>query len=179
MSGFRDHNKLISKQQYEAQLQQIFRLLLENKTQEEIAHELNISTRTVARYSQRIDQRYGEIQRQKNDDTLFLECHIFKNRMLNLYKALETKVLDDKSSGVEKAKCAEVAANIAIDVLKMESEGIRAVKELSRNVANQNTTTTTTAAAAASLNNLRYDNNNNNNNDSNKSFKECNPNRKF
>ena len=50
---------MINKQQYEAQLQQIFRLLLENKTQEEIAQELNISTRTVARYSQRIDKRYG------------------------------------------------------------------------------------------------------------------------
>jgi hypothetical protein len=121
---------MISKQQFEAQLQQIFRLLLENKTQEDIAHELNISTRTVARYSQRIDQRYGEIQRQKNDDTLFLECHLFKNRMLKLYKALETKALDDKTSGTETAKCCEVAANIAIDVLKLESEGIRAVKEI-------------------------------------------------
>jgi hypothetical protein len=121
---------LISKQQYEAQLQQIFRLLLENKTQEEIAHELNISTRTVARYSQRIDQRYGEIQRQKTDDTLFLECHLFKNRMLNLYKALENKVRDDKTSGTEKARCAEIAASIALDVLKLESEGIRAVKQL-------------------------------------------------
>jgi hypothetical protein len=120
---------MISKQQFEAQLQQIFRLLLENKTQEEIAHELNISTRTVARYSQRIDQRYDEIQRQKNDDTLFLECHLFKNRMLNLYKALENKVCDDKSSGTDKAKCAEIAADIAINVLKIESEGIKAVKD--------------------------------------------------
>jgi Bacterial regulatory proteins, luxR family len=151
---------MISKQQFEAQLQQIFRLLLENKTQEEIAHELNISTRTVARYSQRIDQRYGEVQRQKNDDTLFLECHLFKNRMLNLYKALETKALDDKTSGTETAKCCEVAANIAIDVLKLESEGIRAVKELglaaSSSLTNKNNNSTT-----SSLNN---NNNNNNNN---------------
>ena len=62
---------MISKQQYEAQLQHIFRLLLENKTQDEIAHELNISTRTVARYFQRIEKRYGQIQRQKTDDTMF------------------------------------------------------------------------------------------------------------
>jgi Bacterial regulatory proteins, luxR family len=173
MSGFSDHNKLINKQQYEAQLQQIFRLLLENKTQEEIAHELNISTRTVARYSQRIDQRYGEVQRQKNDDTLFLECHLFKNRMLKLYKALETKALDDKTSGVETAKCCEVAANIAIDVLKLESEGIRAVKELglAASLANKNTTT--------SLNNNNNLRNSNNDNDSDESFKECDPNRKF
>src|SRR5687768_9326118 len=137
---------MISKSQYELQLQQIFRLLLENKTQEEIAHELNISTRTVARYSQRIEQRYGHTQRQKTDDTLFLECQLFKNRMLTLYKGLERTVISsDKTSGVEKAKCAEVAANIAIDVLKMESEGIKAVKELVSNKDN-------------ALNNLRNDN---------------------
>ncbi len=117
------------KQQFEAQLQQILRLLLENKTQEEIAHELDISTRTVARYSQRIDKRYAEVQRQKNDDTLFLECHLFKNRMLNLYKILEKKANDTKVNGNECAKCCEVAANIALDVLKIESEGIKAIKD--------------------------------------------------
>jgi hypothetical protein len=121
---------LINRQQYEAQLQQIFRLLLENKTQEEIAHELNISTRTVARYTQRIDKRYGDIQRQKNDDSLFTECQLFKNRMLTLYKIAENKASDPKISGSETAKCIEVAANICVDVLKMESEGIKAVKEL-------------------------------------------------
>ena len=45
---------LISKPQYEAQLQQIFRLLLEHETQEEIASVIHVSTRTVARNSQRI-----------------------------------------------------------------------------------------------------------------------------
>ena len=111
-------------------MQQIFRLLLENKSQEEIAHELNISTRTVARYYQRIEKRYGEMQRQKTDNTLFTEAQIFKHRMLNLYKALENSVLSENTSGIEKAKSAEIAANIAIEVLKMESEGIhKAVKD--------------------------------------------------
>ena len=121
---------MISKQQYEAQLQQISRMLLENKNQEEIAHELNISTRTVARYSQRIDKRYGQMQRQKTQNTIFTECQLFKNRMLHLYKILEKKAEDPKVNGNECAKCAEVAANICIDVLKMESEGIKAVKEI-------------------------------------------------
>ena len=125
---------MINQQQYEAQLQQIFRLLLENKTQDEIAHELHISTRTVARYYQRIQKRHGQVQRQKTDDTMFLECNLLKNRLLTLYKALETQVISDKTSGTEKAKCAEVAANIAIDIVKMESESIRAVTEIiSRN----------------------------------------------
>src|SRR5688572_1718006 len=130
---------MISKQQYEVQLQQIFRLLLENKSQEEIARELHISTRTVARYSQRIEKRFGQMQRQKTDNTLFFEFQLFKNRLLTLYKALETQVISDKTSGTDKARCAEFAANIAIDVLKMESEGIKAVKELAaKNVQGKN-----------------------------------------
>ena len=120
-------------------MQQIFRLLLENKTQEEIARELNISTRTVARYYQRIQKRYGQMQRQKTYNTLFTEAQLFKHRMLNLYKALENSVLSENTSGIVKAKCAEVAANIAIDVLKLESEGIKAVKELvAKNVQGKN-----------------------------------------
>ena len=120
-------------------MQQIFRLLLENKSQEEIARELHISTRTVARYFQRIEKRYGQMQRQKTDNTLFFESQLFKNRLLTLYKALETQVISDKTSGTDKAKCAEIAANIAIDVLKMESEGIKSVKELAaKNVQGKN-----------------------------------------
>ena len=120
---------MINQQLYEAQLQQIFRLLLENKTQDEIARELHISTRTVARYYQRIENRYGEMQRQKTYDTIFLESQLFKNRMLHLYKILEKKAGDPKVNGNECAKCCEVASNIAIDILKMESEGIKVVKD--------------------------------------------------
>lgn len=67
------------------------------------------------------------MQRQKNDNTLFTEAQLFKNRMLNLYKILEKKAQDPKVNGNECAKCCEAAANIAIDVLKMEAEGIHKV----------------------------------------------------
>ena len=106
-------------------MQQIFRLLLENKSQEEIARELHISTRTVARYSHRIEKRYGHMQRLKTNNTIFLEAQLFKNRLLHLYEILEKKAQDPKINGNECAKCCEAASNIAIDVLKMESEGIQ------------------------------------------------------
>jgi hypothetical protein len=170
----------IEKQVYEAQLQQIFRMLLENNTNEEIASELKISVRTVQNYKQRIDKRYGDFQRSKTDNTLFMEFEIFKNRMLSLYKSLEAIVLSDKSSGTEKAKCAEVAHNIAYDLLKLESESIRSIKELI-SIEKKNTF----------INNLRnrHSSNNNNNNNikendvgyENESIQEqeYNPNRKF
>jgi hypothetical protein len=159
----------ITRQQYELQLQHIFRLLLEAKTEEEIAKELGVSTRTVQRYKVILDQRYGEAQRQKTDDTLFTECSLFKNRMLKLYKALESKALSDKTSGVETAKCCEVAANICIDLLRMESEGIRFVTEIiSRNNHNTN-------KGQRYLNNLQSKNDD----ESDNIKKEYNPNRKF
>jgi hypothetical protein len=160
----------ITKQQYESQLQQIFRLLLENKTQEEIAHKLNISIRTVARYSYRINKRYGQMQRQKTDDTLFTECSLFKNRMLKLYKILEQKAQDPKTSGSDATKCCEVAANIAIDVLKMESEGIRFVTEIISKNNNNNKT-------QRGLENLGSQSKNDD--ESNDIKKDFNPNRKF
>jgi hypothetical protein len=124
----------IEKQLYERQLELIFRMLLENKTNEQIASELKISIRSVQNYKCRLEHRYMVYQRQKTDDTIFLECNLLKNRLLTLYKALETQVTSQNTSGIEKAKCAEVAANIALDVLKMESESIRAVMEIiSRN----------------------------------------------
>jgi hypothetical protein len=91
--------------------------------------------------------------------------HNSKDRMLTLYKALENHVIsDNKISGIEKAKCAEIAANIAIDVLKMENEGIKSVKELAaKNVQGKNI-----------LDNLR---NQSENDESN--FKGYDPNRKF
>ena len=163
----------ITKQQIEAQLQHIFRLLLEAKTEEEIAKDLQISVRTVQRYKQRLDKRYGEAQRQKTDDTLFTECSLFKNRMLKLYKALEIKALSDKTSGSDVAKCCEVAANIAIDVLKMESEGIRSVMEIISKNNNNN------KGQRRGLENLGSSQSKNDDESDNNIKKEYNPNRKF
>jgi hypothetical protein len=158
----------IEKQLYARQLELIFRMLLENKTNEQIASELKISIRSVQNYKRRLEQRYMAYQRQKTDDTVFLECNLLKNRLLTLYKALEIQVISDKTSGTEKAKCAEVAANIAIDVLKMESEGIRAVIEIiSMNNTNK---------GQRGLENLASQSKNDG---SNNIIKEYNPNRKF
>ena len=118
----------ITKQQYEAQFQHIFRLLLDGKTDEEIAKDLNISVRSVQRYKRRLERRYGAFQAAKTDSTLFLECNLFKNRLLRMYRILEQKALDPQTSGTECAKCCEVAASLAIDVLRLEAEGMKAVK---------------------------------------------------
>ena len=51
--------------------------------------------------------------------------------MLKLYRALEDIVTSDaKMSVTDKVKCAEVASNIATNIVRLESEGIRFTKQL-------------------------------------------------
>ena len=155
----------IEKQLYERQLELIFRMLLENKTNEQIASELKISIRSVQNYRKRLEQRYGNFQVQKTNDTLCFEVQLYKNRMLTLYKALENVVtsIDKSVSGTEKAKCAEVIANLIYGVLKIEAEGIKAIQEIVSNNTNNN-------KGQRYLNNL---------NRNEPEIEEYNPNRKF
>jgi hypothetical protein len=170
---------MIAKQLYEAQLTQIFRMLLENKTNEQIASELKISIRSVQNYKRRLEQRYGDYQLQKTNDTLFFEGQLYKNRMLTLYNALENQVTSDKTSGAEKARCAEVAAELILSVLKIEAEGIKVIQDI---ILNNNSTN----RGQRVLNNLRSDSSNHlstienryDNNDKS-DIKEYNSNRKF
>jgi hypothetical protein len=93
---------------------------------------------------------------------------------LTLYKALKNQVVSDKTSGNEKAKCAEVAANIAIVVLKLESEGIKIVKELvAKNVQEKNILDNNLHRSLHQSKGNDYDYNESNN------IKEYDPNSKF
>ena len=75
---------MIAKQLFEAQLQQIFRMLLENKTNEQIASELKISIRSVQNYNRKLEQRYMAYQRERTNSTIFLEVNLLKHRLLTL-----------------------------------------------------------------------------------------------
>ncbi len=74
-----------------------------------------------------------------------------------MYRILEQKALDPKTSGTETAKCCEVAASLAIDVLRLEAEGIKAVKNGLVSIA-------AATAHKNALNNLRSPSSNNINN---------------
>jgi Bacterial regulatory proteins, luxR family len=143
----------IERQLYERQMELIFRMLLENKTNEQIASELKISIRSVQNYKRKLEKRYMAYQKEKTDSTLFLEVNLLKNRLLKLYRCLESKVTDPKTGPSDSARCADVAADIAIQIIKLESEGIRAVKELG--LAEK-------AAAVAKKSNANFNNNSNN-----------------
>lgn len=116
------------------------------------------------------------MQAKKTDNTLFTECQLFKNRLLKMYRILEQKALDPKTSGSETAKCCEVAASITIHILRLEAEGIKAVKKRLVSIGEA-----ATVNKNAHFNNLRNDNDNNDtiNNNHNHQEQEDYDNRKF
>jgi hypothetical protein len=109
-------------------------------------------------------------QREKTDSTLFLEVNLLKNRLLKLYKCLEGKVTDPDTEANDIARCADVAASLAINVIKLESEGIRAIKQLGLSTAEN-------MATAKKNNNTNLYNNNSHHN--NHQLEEENDNRQF
>lgn len=74
----------ITKQQYEAQLQHIFRLLLDGQTGEQIAKDLNISVRSVQRYKRRLESRYGAFQAAKTDGAISNVVYCRDNKYKNI-----------------------------------------------------------------------------------------------
>ena len=159
-----------TKQKMEYELTEIYKRLCNGESDFQIMIALCLQERNYYKYKKRLEERLIEYQHKKADNTIFMESQLFKNRMLTLYKALENQIIsDNKTSGIEKAKCAEIAANIAIIVLKMESEGIKAVKELvAKNVQGKNI-----------LDNLNNNHQSKNGYQDDESIKEYDPSRKF
>jgi len=119
-----------TKQKMDYELTEIYKRLCDGETDFQIMTTLCLQERNYYKYKKRLEARLMEYQIKKTDDTIYLESQFFKNRMLTLYKALENQVTSDKTPGTDKAKCAEVASEIALDLLRLESENIKAIREI-------------------------------------------------
>ncbi|HEX2408541.1 MAG TPA: hypothetical protein VHJ38_15160 [Nitrososphaeraceae archaeon] len=114
----------------EYELAEIYRRLCNGEIDFQIMTTLNLQERNYYKYKKKLETRIMEYQLKKTDDTIFTECQFFKSRMLTLYKALENQVTSDKTSGTDKAKCAEIASEIALEILRLESENVKAIHDL-------------------------------------------------
>jgi hypothetical protein len=109
-----------------------------------------------------------------------MESQLFKNRMLTQYNELENQVISDNktSSGIEKAKCAEIASEIALDILRLEAESVKAIRDIEIGHNGNNV-----IKGQRYLENLRSKKSKINNNDYKSTAidneEDCDPNRKF
>ena len=115
---------------YERRLEKIFDMLLLGMTNEEIANHLQITIRSVNNYKKKLESRYMQYQKQKNENTWALEFAILKNRLLVLYRNLNQKITDNRTSAGDAARVADVALKIALNIIDMENKGIGAIQEM-------------------------------------------------
>ena len=115
---------------YERRLEKIFDMLLLGMTNEEIASHLQITIRSVNNYKKKLEFRYMQYQKQKNENTWALEFAILKNRLLMLYRNLNQKITDNRTSAGDAARVADVALKIALNIIDMENKGIGAIQEM-------------------------------------------------
>jgi hypothetical protein len=129
-----------TRQQIEKELMDIEHRICHGLTDKEIMEELGIKERTFYYYKQKIYERSAKIQVQKTpEEVLAFEVQILKDRLTRLYRHLEQRASAVNTKARDVAVLATVAQDVAIKILKLESEGLKALSGKNKKLANNKT----------------------------------------
>jgi hypothetical protein len=106
-------------------IEELARKLSEGNTDRQIMQELNIPERTFYYRKAIVSKIYGKITERKTEEVIEAEMHVLKDRFLRLYRQLEQNIANSNDRLRDKASAAQVAADLAIQVLRLEVEGYR------------------------------------------------------
>jgi ACT domain-containing protein len=122
-----------TRQQVESQLEQIQnKISTGSSTDKEIMQELGLKRANFYKYKAKIYQRSEAIQSEKSEKSLAFYQQILNDRLTRIFRALMDKLTDERTKGRAAARCASVAQEVAINILQLESEGLRANWEANR-----------------------------------------------
>jgi hypothetical protein len=116
----------ISAAQSHLRLQQLAKKLAAGYTDKEIMQALNLKRRTFYHYKAKVCSMYGNIAEKKTEQVLEFEAQILKDRFMRLYRNLEQRITNPDTKLRDAANAAEVATDIAKNILRLEMEGFRA-----------------------------------------------------
>jgi hypothetical protein len=103
--------------------------LVKGESDKDIMHTVLLSERNYYKYKQKLAKKLEKIQKEKNDMDICLEVQILKHRMSQLYSTLAEKVKDPYTKTSDLSNLASTAESIAINILKLESASISAIKQ--------------------------------------------------
>jgi hypothetical protein len=121
-----------TRQQLENELIEIQHRICQGHTDKEIIEELNLKERTFYYYKHKIYQMSAAIQAKKREDGMAFEMQILKDRFTRLYRLLELKAASPNTKAGEVAKIAEIAQDIAVNIIKLEGEGLRVLSGINK-----------------------------------------------
>lgn len=95
--------------------------------------DLGIKERTFYYYKEKLYQQSAEIQaNKKTEQILAFEMQILKDRLTRLYRQLEQRASSTNTKASDLVEITTVACNIATDIFKLESEGLRALSSINK-----------------------------------------------
>jgi hypothetical protein len=118
----------IAAAQMRLKLEELVKKLAAGYTDKEIMQDLKLKRRTFYYHKAKVCSMYGNIAEKKTEQVLEFEAHLLKNRFLRLYRNLQERVTNRDTKLRDVANASEVAADIAINIFKLEMEGFRARK---------------------------------------------------
>jgi hypothetical protein len=107
-------------------LEELAKKLAAGYMDKEIMQALNFKRRTSYYYKAKVCSMYGSIAEKKTEQVLEFELQILKDRFMRLYRNLEQRATDRNTKLHDAANASEVAADIALNIFRLETEGFTA-----------------------------------------------------
>ncbi len=103
--------------------------LIKGEKDKDIMRTVLLSERNYYKYKKKISIHLEEIQKERTDSAIWLEVQTLKDRMSSLYHALFDRIEHPHTKTSDLPNLVSTAESIAINILKLESASISAVKQ--------------------------------------------------
>ena len=113
-------------------LMEIEHRICQGHTDKEVIEEIGIKERTFYYYKEKLYQQSAEIQAKKTEQILVFESQILKDRLTDMYRQLQQRARAENTKARDLAEITTAAYNIAINIFKLESEGLRALSGINK-----------------------------------------------
>ncbi len=103
--------------------------LMKGEKDKDIMRTVLLSERNYYKYKKKISIHLEEIQKERTDSAIWLEVQTLKDRMSNLYYTLYERIHHPHTKTSDLPNLVSLAESIAINILKLESASITAIKQ--------------------------------------------------
>jgi len=110
-------------------MQEMYHRLVKGERDKDIMRTLLLSERNYYKYKKKLSKKLEERQKETMESTIWLEVQTLKDRMSQLYSVLAEKVKDPYTKTSELPNLAATAESIAVNILKLGSASITAIKQ--------------------------------------------------
>jgi ACT domain-containing protein len=122
-----------TRQQVELQIEQIQnKISTGSSTDKEIMQELGLKRANFYKYKAKIYKKSEAIQSKNSEKSLAFYQEMLNDRLTRIYRVLEEKVADKNTKARDVVKCALLARDVAINILRLEVEGLKVSREANR-----------------------------------------------